>query len=123
MNMWATVYLTLVGLALGSFAGCLAYRLGVGGSVLSPARSFCPRCGTVLSWRENIPVVSYLMLRGRCRHCGEGISIRYLFIELFLGGCALGLALVAGSLLLWCAGMTLAFGVAVLVALFCTKLL
>jgi leader peptidase (prepilin peptidase) / N-methyltransferase len=73
---------TLAGLVLGSFAGCCIYRLPRGISLWNPARSFCPRCGTTLKASENIPVLSWLVLRGRCGHCQGPISIRYLLVEL-----------------------------------------
>jgi len=79
------VFYALVGLILGSFAGCLAYRLSTGESVTNPARSYCPKCRTLLHWYDNIPVLSYFVLRGKCRSCGEPISARYLFAELAMG--------------------------------------
>lgn len=82
MSMMTIAYLSLVGLALGSFAGCLAHRHGTGESVRVPARSYCPKCKTSLRWFENIPILSYCLLRGRCRSCGQPIGVRYLLIEL-----------------------------------------
>lgn len=75
----------LLGLLLGSFASCAGHRLAHGGSVLFPARSFCPACRHTLSWRENIPLFGWLLLRGRCRHCAARISLRYPLAELASG--------------------------------------
>ena len=75
------VYITLFGLALGSFLNVCIIRLPADRSILSP-RSACTSCGQQLRWFENIPVFSYLGLRGRCRSCGSRISIQYPLIEL-----------------------------------------
>ncbi|MBU1230035.1 MAG: prepilin peptidase [Proteobacteria bacterium] len=72
----------LLGLALGSFASCAGHRLARGGSLTSPARSFCPACGHTLTWRENIPLAGYLLQGGRCRFCAERIPLRYPLTEL-----------------------------------------
>jgi leader peptidase (prepilin peptidase)/N-methyltransferase len=71
----------LVGLVLGSFATLVAYRVPRGGSIVR-GRSRCPRCDHVITASENIPLLSYLVQRGRCRHCGTKISARYPLIEL-----------------------------------------
>ena len=63
----------------------MAYRVPRGGSLLDPKRSRCPNCGHEITALENIPVISYLILRGRCSDCGNKISIRYPFIELLTG--------------------------------------
>jgi leader peptidase (prepilin peptidase)/N-methyltransferase len=68
------------GLAVGSFLNVVAARVPRGQSVVTPA-SRCMSCETPLTWRENVPVVSYLALRGRCRHCGARFSSRYLAVE------------------------------------------
>jgi len=86
----------LVGLALGSFATCAGHRLAHGGSVLSPARSYCPACGHTLSWRENIPLLGWLLLLGKCRHCGAPIPARYPLTELASGAFAVAAAHVFG---------------------------
>ncbi len=74
------------GLMVGSFLNVVAHRLPIGQSPWSPKRSYCPSCQTQISAFENVPVVSYLVLRGRCRHCGEPISWRYPLVELVTGG-------------------------------------
>jgi leader peptidase (prepilin peptidase)/N-methyltransferase len=70
-----------MGLAVGSFLNVCIYRLPRGESVLFPP-SRCPRCGKQLAWFDNIPVISWLVLRGRCRQCAESISIQYPIVEL-----------------------------------------
>jgi leader peptidase (prepilin peptidase)/N-methyltransferase len=77
-----------LGLILGSFATCAGFRLAHGGSVLSPARSFCPACGHTLSWRENIPLLGWLAQAGRCRFCQARIPARYPLTELASGAFA-----------------------------------
>jgi leader peptidase (prepilin peptidase)/N-methyltransferase len=72
----------VVGAAIGSFLNVVIHRLPLGESLVSP-RSRCPRCETEIASRDNIPVVSWLLLRGRCRHCGAPISWRYPAVELF----------------------------------------
>ena len=81
-----------LGLAFGSFLNVCVYRLPLDLSVVTP-RSACPRCQRAIAFYDNLPVVSWLILRGRCRHCKARISARYLFVELltatvFLGGYA-----------------------------------
>ena len=71
---------TLLGLFVGSFLNVVIYRVPRGESVVRP-RSRCPGCGTQLAEYDNVPVVSWLMLRGRCRTCGEPISPRYPVVE------------------------------------------
>ena len=77
-------FVTLLGLLLGSFMNVCIYRLPRGLSPVRP-RSGCPKCGHMLAWYENIPVVSYLVLRARCRKCRTPISPIYPIIELITG--------------------------------------
>jgi leader peptidase (prepilin peptidase)/N-methyltransferase len=79
-------------LALGSFLNVVAARVPERRSLARP-RSACPRCRREIAWYENIPLLSYVALRGRCRACGERIALRYLAVELATG------VLVAGSFL------------------------
>ncbi len=72
----------MVGLLVGSFANVAIHRWPSGGSVRVPERSQCPSCDHELAVRDNVPVVSWLLLRGRCRYCSEPISRRYPIIEL-----------------------------------------
>jgi len=79
-----------LGLAVGSFLNVVIYRLPHGASVAWPA-SHCTSCGRPLSWYENVPIVSWIALRGRCRTCHARISIQYPLVEaataaLFLAG-------------------------------------
>ena len=71
----------LLGLAVGSFLNVVIYRVPRKESVVRP-RSRCPGCGTQLAERDNIPIVSWVLLRGHCRTCGEPISARYPLVEL-----------------------------------------
>lgn len=70
----------VVGGVLGSFCTMLAYRVPRGLSIVKP-RSHCTHCKTQLTWRDLIPLASYLMNKGRCRHCGAEIGKQYLIIE------------------------------------------
>jgi leader peptidase (prepilin peptidase)/N-methyltransferase len=73
--------LVLLGLAVGSFLNVCIHRIPLGQSLVHPG-SRCPRCGHELRWFDNIPVLSYLSLLGRCRKCRARISIRYPLVEL-----------------------------------------
>ena len=79
--MVAVVLCVVVGLAVGSFLNVVIWRVPRGESVVSPP-SHCPGCDSPISPRDNVPVLSWLALRGRCRHCGEPISRRYPLVEL-----------------------------------------
>src|SRR3954449_5381829 len=73
-----------LGLIIGSFLNVVAYRLPRGESVVKP-RSRCTTCGTEVRALDNIPLLSWLVLRGRCRHCSAQISARYPVVELVTG--------------------------------------
>jgi leader peptidase (prepilin peptidase) / N-methyltransferase len=75
----------LVGLVLGSFANVPIHRWPAGGTVTEPKRSSCPSCGTQIRAIDNIPVVSWILLKGRCRDCDAAISPRYLVVEVVTG--------------------------------------
>jgi leader peptidase (prepilin peptidase)/N-methyltransferase len=83
-------FVALLGLAIGSFLNVVVYRVPAGRS-LTPD-SACPKCGTAIRRRDNIPVLSWLLLRGRCRGCSEPISARYPLVE---AGTAVAFTLVA----------------------------
>ncbi|MCS7261988.1 MAG: prepilin peptidase [Aquificaceae bacterium] len=73
-------FLFALGASLGSFYNVLIYRLPRGMSLLSPP-SHCPHCGRSIRWFHNVPIVSYLVLKGRCAYCGGRISLRYPLVE------------------------------------------
>jgi len=85
MALWIRpVFAFLFGLCVGSFLNVCAWRIPRGESIVSPP-SKCPKCDRPIRWYENIPLLSWLALRGRCRGCREPISIRYFLIELATG--------------------------------------
>jgi len=85
MRLLGTVFAGLLGLAFGSFLNVCLSRWPAGESVVSP-RSHCRHCGRTLAWWENLPLVSWLALRGRCRTCHAWIGWRYPLVELAVGG-------------------------------------
>lgn len=91
MDLWVTVLFLglcfLTGLAVGSFLNVCIWRLPRGQSIVRP-RSRCPHCGEGIGARDNIPLVSYLLLRGRCRRCRKSISRRYPAVEALTGALA-----------------------------------
>jgi leader peptidase (prepilin peptidase)/N-methyltransferase len=110
VNLAVASLAALPGLALGSFLNVVAARVPRGRSVVRP-RSSCLSCGSEIAWHDNLPLVSYAVLRGRCRSCGTRIALRYPAVELVT-------ALLVG----FC---VLAFGVtvkALVAALFCAML-
>jgi len=84
--MKLTMYLFsfAIGSAIGSFLNVCIYRLPREMSVVMPP-SHCPNCGQFLAWFDNVPILSYLLLGGKCRHCGVIISGRYALVELLTG--------------------------------------
>ena len=88
----------VVGACVGSFLNVVAWRLPRDESVVLPP-SRCPKCGSRLRWFENLPVVGWLLLRGRCGHCGAAIALRYPLVELLSAGLAVAalLAALAGA--------------------------
>lgn len=91
----AAILAFLWGLIWGSFFNVCIYRIPMKKSVVHPG-SHCYSCGVPVKWYDNIPVISYLMLGGNCRHCGTHFSSRYLFVELFTGLMFLAVFLVFG---------------------------
>ena len=84
MRIFGTIFAALLGLAFGSFLNVCLSRWPEGESVVRP-RSHCRSCGRALTWWENIPLISWVALRGRCRTCGAWIGIRYPVVELAIG--------------------------------------
>lgn len=84
MLLALAVLVGLLGLVGGSFLNVVAHRVPLGRSVVRP-RSACPACGHEVRARDNVPVLSWLLLRGRCRDCGEPIAPRYPLVELGTG--------------------------------------
>jgi leader peptidase (prepilin peptidase) / N-methyltransferase len=80
VNVGAAAVALLPSLAVGSFLNVVAVRVPERRSLLRPPSS-CGSCGHEIAWRDNIPIVSYLVLRGRCRHCGVGVSPLYPLVE------------------------------------------
>ena len=96
MLKWTLFAFTcLFGLAIGSFLNVCIYRLPLGRSIVKP-RSACPSCGKMISWYDNIPILSYILLRAKCRECGEPISIGYPLVEALTAALAAGLYLQFG---------------------------
>ncbi|MEC5185966.1 leader peptidase (prepilin peptidase)/N-methyltransferase [Cryobacterium sp. MP_3.1] len=75
-----TVLSSVLGLAVGSFLNVVVYRVPLGMSVVTPPSS-CPRCGAAITSRDNIPVLSWVLLAGKCRSCRTAISVRYPLVE------------------------------------------
>lgn len=87
----ACILAAITGLCVGSFLNVLIWRLPRGENIVKPA-SHCPLCGAPLKWYDNIPVISYIVLRGKCRNCGKRIPPRYIAVETI--NCLLWLACV-----------------------------
>jgi leader peptidase (prepilin peptidase) / N-methyltransferase len=104
----------LFGLVIGSFLNVCIYRLPRDLSIVWPA-SRCTTCGTELRWFENVPVLSYAVLRGRCRTCGQHISVVYPLIELLTAGVFVATSVAFG--VSWLLPVRLLFGCAMIVLL------
>ncbi len=98
-NLILYIVAFIFGTIIGSFLNVVIYRLPRRGSILKPAFSFCPSCGTTIKWYDNIPIISYFLLKGRCRVCKSSISKRYPFVEFLTG--------VASVLSLWKTGLSI----------------
>ena len=79
------VFLFAFGACVGSFLNVVVWRLPRGESLVTPP-SHCPKCENPLKWYDNIPVVGWIKLRGKCRFCGQPISPRYPIVEAVTGG-------------------------------------
>jgi leader peptidase (prepilin peptidase)/N-methyltransferase len=107
-----------LGLCVGSFLNVVIYRLPRGQSLSRPP-SRCPKCENRLAWFENIPILSWLMLRGRCRRCGERISIQYPIVEVVTAVAAVVVVLTTPPGVLLASRLVLT---AILIALFAIDL-
>jgi leader peptidase (prepilin peptidase)/N-methyltransferase len=110
MDAVLAAFAVLPGLAVGSFLNVVAARLPEHRSLVLP-RSACAGCGTPIAWHDNVPLVSYALLRGRCRSCASRISLMYPAVELatagLLAGClvAFGLSLRTAAAAVFCAAL------------------
>ena len=82
MEVFNDFCIFIIGLVFGSFFNMLIYRLPLQLSLMNPKRSTCPECNFTIKWYENIPLLSYLLLKGRCSHCNTKISLSYLIVEI-----------------------------------------
>ena len=78
------IYLFVIGCCIGSFVNVVIYRLPLNQSIVYP-NSRCPKCNSRIKWFDNIPIISWLLLGGKCRACKKKIAFYYPIIELFTG--------------------------------------
>lgn len=130
MDILLLIFVGLLGLIVGSFLNCLVWRLHTRESILG--RSYCPHCRHIIRWYDNIPLFSFLNLRGRCRHCREKISWRYpvveaitafLFLLVFLRGTFVGGPIEEWTYLNWLAIIRDLVFVSALVVVFVSDIL
>lgn len=100
VNIILYLYIFVIGIVVGSFLNVVIYRVPLAISV-AKGRSFCPRCQASIKGYHNVPVFSYLWLRGKCADCGEPIAIRYPLVELFTGLMAVLIFAVYGFSFQW----------------------
>ncbi len=79
-NLIILIWTGILGLILGSFLNVCIYRIPRGESIISPP-SYCPNCRERINWRDNIPILSYILLKGKCRKCNDKIPVSYLAVE------------------------------------------
>jgi len=96
VNVLLVSLVFMFGLCIGSFLNVCIYRLPSSISIINPSRSFCPQCNSAIKFYDNIPVFSYLWLKGRCRKCQASISLRYPLVELMTGILAVAILFMFG---------------------------
>lgn len=107
MKIFYSLFITILGLVMGSFYNVVGLRLPKKESLIKPG-SHCPNCNHKLKWYENIPIISFLLLNGKCKDCKEPISLIYPFIELLTG--------IMFLLSYWLFGFTENFFIAIIIA-------
>ncbi|MBV9183522.1 MAG: prepilin peptidase, partial [Acidobacteria bacterium] len=117
-QIFCTVAAGVFGLLLGSFLNVCVYRIPRNISIVRP-RSFCPHCERQIPWYDNLPLLSYANLKGRCRSCEEAIGVRYPLVELTTAVLFTGIAVRYGWTFL---ALKWALFESILVVLFCTDL-
>ena len=94
-QLFASIIIFVIGLVIGSFSNVCIYRLPRNESLIRPG-SHCPQCNTPIKYYDNIPIISYLILKGKCRYCDKKIPIKYPLVELLTGIIYLALYLFYG---------------------------
>ena len=85
IKIFLPIIFFVFGSIFASFGNMLMYRLANDKPIIQDSRSYCPKCCHQIAWYDNIPLISFLVLGGKCRHCKEPISKRYFFVELYGG--------------------------------------
>jgi len=96
INVLIVALVFMFGMCIGSFLNVCIYRLPSSMSIINPSRSLCPQCNSAIQFYDNIPVFSYLWLKGRCRNCKASISLRYPLVELMTGILAIAILFMFG---------------------------
>ena len=96
INVLIVGLIFMFGMCIGSFLNVCIYRLPSSTSIINPSRSFCPQCNSAIQFYDNIPIFSYLWLKGRCRNCKASISLRYPLVELMTGTLAIAILFMFG---------------------------
>jgi leader peptidase (prepilin peptidase)/N-methyltransferase len=115
-HFWSVIFF-IFGSMVGSFLNVCIYRMPLGQSIVSPP-SHCPHCQYSIPWYLNIPLITWLYLRGKCRNCGAPIAIRYFLVELLTGAAFLGCWLSFGHQSAWVALIDCVFLAGLIVATF-----
>ena len=108
---WTWIVGLILGASAGSFLNVVIYRVPRGIPLGKPAKSFCPKCKSPLGVLDLFPLLSWLLLRGRCRHCGAKVSSRYFFVELLTGAIWAGIWY-QYLVVQWDLGRAIAYGLA-----------